>query len=284
MINMDVSGTWAFQLDPRDTGIAEQWYNRTLVQQIKLPGSLQAQGYGEDISIMTPWTGDIFDRSWFTDPKYAPYRQPGNIKVAFWLQPEKHYVGAAWYQRDVDIPAEWAGRRITLYLERPHWGTQLWLADREIGTNNALSVPHVYDLGTGLTPGRHRLTIRVDNTMIVEVGVNAHSVSDHTQTNWNGIIGRIELVAGNPVWIDDVQIYPDVARKMVTAKVRIGNVFGRSGKGKLTLQARLYNASSQHEPQVLPMDVEITSEGATAEVQYPLGDEAQLWDEFNPSR
>ena len=59
--------------------------------------------------------------------QYAKYRQPGNIKVPFFLQPEKHYVGAAWYQRDVDIPAAWQGKRVVLSLERPHWETRVWL-------------------------------------------------------------------------------------------------------------------------------------------------------------
>src|SRR5215203_1645387 len=98
---MDLSGTWAFELDPDDCGLSESWHARSLAQALQLPGSLESQGYGEDITVETEWTGSIFDRSWFTEPRYAPYRQPGNLKVPFWLQPEKHYQGAAWYQRDV---------------------------------------------------------------------------------------------------------------------------------------------------------------------------------------
>ena len=79
-----------------------------------------------------------------------------------------------------------------LFLERPHWETRVWIDDRSVGARDSLSTPHQYDLGP-LTPGPHRLTIRVDNRMIVDVGENAHSVSDHTQGNWNGIVGRMEL-------------------------------------------------------------------------------------------
>src|SRR5690606_6494533 len=105
----------------------------------------------------------IFDPSYFTSPEYAPYRQRDNIKVPFWLQPATHYVGASWFQRQVDIPADWAGRRIVLTLERPHWKTTVWLGDRQIGTNDSLSTAHEYDLGDA-QPGKHLLTIRVDNT------------------------------------------------------------------------------------------------------------------------
>ena len=86
---MDLSGKWSFQLDPEDKGINEQWYKHSLAGSIYLPGSLQTQGLGEEVSVDTQWTGQIVDRSYFTDERYAPYRQPGNIKVPFWLQPAK---------------------------------------------------------------------------------------------------------------------------------------------------------------------------------------------------
>ncbi len=62
----------------------------------------------------------------------------GNIKVPFFLQPQKHYVGAAWYQRDIEIPPDWAGKRVVLTLERPHWETRVWLDGQSLGTNDSL--------------------------------------------------------------------------------------------------------------------------------------------------
>lgn len=60
---------------------------------------------GNDISVNTKWTGQIVDSSWCTDAKYAPYRKAGNINIPFWLQPGKNYVGVAWYQKEIEIPA-----------------------------------------------------------------------------------------------------------------------------------------------------------------------------------
>ena len=144
---MPLAGVWRFALDPADEGLVAFWENRTLADRIRLPGVLQAQGFGDDVTVDTQWTGQIVDRSFFTAPRYEPYRQPGNVKVPFWLQPEKYYAGAAWYQRDVDIPPEWKGRRVVLLLERPHWETPVWLDGRVIGSNDSLSTPHEYDLG-----------------------------------------------------------------------------------------------------------------------------------------
>lgn len=92
----DLSGQWRFRLDPADAGEAEKWFTRTLPGKIQLPGSLQAQGFGDDPSIETGWIGSIKDRRWFESPEFEPFRQPGHVKIPCWLQPEKHYVGAAW--------------------------------------------------------------------------------------------------------------------------------------------------------------------------------------------
>src|SRR5688572_823133 len=113
---MDLSGAWGFELDPDDRGLSEGWHNRSLRERLKLPGSLQEQGFGEEISVDTKWTGSIFDPAWFEEPRYERYRRPGNIKVPFWLQPDRHYQGAAWYQTTVEIPADWTGKRVILSL------------------------------------------------------------------------------------------------------------------------------------------------------------------------
>ena len=191
--SLSLAGQWRFQLDRADAGVQERWFERPLEQRIKLPGALQNQGFGDDITVDTKWTGEVSLDAWLKGPQYAKYRQPGNIKVPFFLQPEKHYVGAAWYQRDVEIPAAWQGKRVVLSWSAPTGKRASGWTAGEIGTNTSLSTPHSYDLGTGLAPGKHTLTIRVDNRLIVNVGAWAHSVTDHTQGNWNGMIGRLEL-------------------------------------------------------------------------------------------
>src|ERR1035438_8377862 len=233
--HISLGGPWRFQLDRQNAGMRERWFERSLPDKIKLPGSLPAQGIGDDVSVETKWTGDIVDKSWLAAPEYAEYRKPGNLKVPFWLQPEKYYVGAAWYQRDMEIPPDWRGKRVGLTLERPHGETRVWVDGRQAGSNNSLSTAHEYDLRTALTPGKHRLTIRVDNGLVVDVGVNSHCVTDHTQGNWNGIVGDISLRATPAVWIEDVQVYPQVATKSVVVRGKIGNASGQAGQGTVLL-------------------------------------------------
>jgi hypothetical protein len=48
--------------------------------------------------------------------------------------------------------------------------------------------------------------------------VNSHCITDHTQGNWNGIVGDLSLRATQPVWIEDVQVYPQAATKAVVVR------------------------------------------------------------------
>ena len=273
-----LSGVWRFETDPGDQGLVSFWENRALAERIRLPGLLQAQGFGEDVTVDTKWTGQIVDRSFFTSPRFAPYRQPGNVKVPFWLQPDKHYVGPAWYERDVVVPPDWKGRRVVLFLERPHWQTIAWLDGRIVGSNDSLSTPHEHDLGP-VEPGQHRLTVRVDNRLVVDVGENSHSVTDHTQGNWNGIVGRIELRAGSPVWIEDLQVMPHVQPRMVTVRGTIGNSTRQPGHGSLRLDVEPDGGPSS-EPRTIP--VEWDGSGGSFEIDVPLPPNAATWDEFSP--
>ena len=126
---------------------------------------------------------------------------------------------------------------MVLTLERPHWETRVWLDSKELGSNNSLSTAHEYELGNQLAPGKHRLTVRVDNSLIVDVGVNSHCISDHTQGNWNGIVGDVSLRATPLVWVEELQVYPHIAARSVTVKGRIGNATGKSGQGLINLSA-----------------------------------------------
>jgi len=68
---IDLAGTWQFQTDSLDRGIAEKWYSTKLKEKVKLPGSMTTNGKGNDITVHTPWTGEIVDSSWFSQPQYA---------------------------------------------------------------------------------------------------------------------------------------------------------------------------------------------------------------------
>jgi len=272
--NIDLRGAWRVELDPMNAGVAERWFAHELPGTITLPGSLQQHGLGDPVTAETKWTGSVFDRSYFNAPEYAPYREPGNIKVPFWLQPDTHYTGAAWFQREIEVPANWKGRRLVLTLERPHWKTTVWLDDRETGTQDALSVPHVHELGAAVGPGRHVLTIRVDNTHDPDLGENSHSISDHTQGNWNGIVGRITLSATAPVWIDDLQVYPRLRDRTAMARGRLDRLDGRPWPESVRIVGGAPTSAS--------IDAPVAPDGSFSATCAFAADTAP-WDELTPA-
>lgn len=275
--DLPLAGEWSLRLDPEDAGEREGWFAALGPgRPVRLPGSLVVQGIGDPVTVQTPWTGTIVDRSWFTAPEFEADRQPGQIRVPFWLQPDTVYVGPAWYQREVEIPAEVQGRRLELVLERPHWFTTVWWNERRIGTGNSLSTPHVFDLGDA-RPGRHRLTLRVDNRLLVNVGANAHSVSDHTQGNWNGIIGDLRLRTTPRAWIETVTVYPSAARREAVVEVGIGARADLAGRrGRLRCRLSPYGETAQVEPELGPTRT-------VARVILRVPTEAGRWDEFSPN-
>ena len=280
---IDLAGEWAVALDRDDVGVQQQWFGRSPAGHVRLPGSLQQQGFGDEPGVDSPWTGTLRQEEW-GKPKYAPYRKAGNFKMPFWLQPKKVYVGPAWYQRDVTIEPSWADRRVLLRLERCHWFSRVWVDGAEIGERDSLSTPHEYDVTAAMTPGRHRLTIRVDNRILIGVGANSHSVSDHTQGNWNGITGKIALVASPATFIDGIRVYPDVTNRAAKVLLTIGRV-SRSGtpagptSGKITLDA----CCGDHAPAAVAREFEVPSAGGDVEAVVALGESAKAWDEFHPN-
>ncbi|MBN1466145.1 hypothetical protein JXA02_10305 [candidate division KSB1 bacterium] len=276
---ISLAGQWCIKLDRDDVGMREKWHEKTFSDPVTLPGALQAQGYGDAPTIRTPWIGGAGVEK-FRLPqyeKYARYIADEDYEHPFWLTPDKYYRGVAWYQKQLQIPAAWEKRRVLLRLERCHWQTTVFFDDIEISSDSSLVAPHVYDISNAASAGEHTLTIRVNNDMILNVGPNSHSVSDHTQSNWNGIVGDISLVATSPVYIDDVQIYPDVARQSARVRLRIRHLHGQDVRGQVVLQAC---SERNLAPQKVAIDVK---SGDVIEADYPMGDDVRLWDEFTPN-
>jgi hypothetical protein len=266
-----LAGEWRFSLDRDDVGVKESWFSGDLSAstRISLPGILQTQGYGDDITAETQFIAALpRDMAWYKLPQYAAYTKPGHVEVPYLSQPVKHYLGVAWYQRDIEIPAAWLRKRVGLTLERTRWVTTVYLDDKEMGTNRSLVAPHDCDLGI-VAPGKHRLSIRIDNRMQQPAyRFDGHSVSDAEGGTWNGIVGRIELAVTSPVWIEDAQVFPNVANKSAQIKVHIGNVTGSAGSGTLSVGATK-----------VPVTWDSSGGDATIDVALPG---AAPWSEFTP--
>ena len=143
----------------------------------------------------------------------------------------------------------------------------------------SLCVPHEFVLPKDLSPGKHTLTLRVDNRIKFNVGHDAHSISDHTQTNWNGVIGKLQLTAKPKVWIESVQVYPDSSTNSARVVTTIHNQSGhQSGTGQLLIHSKV--PGSKQAPRSQAKQVHIEAEVTQIEKKLLFGKILLSWSEF----
>ena len=160
---IDLSGKWQFALDRNATFSPAM----TMTESVTPPGTTDTNRKGD---ILT-------DRSETTHLS-RPYS----------------YKGRAWYRRTVDIPSAWQEKPIWLSLERTK-PAEVYIDGKFAGSSNDISTPQEYELSKWLTPGQHTIDIMVDNSSGVpeQLYASSHAYTEDTQTNWNGIIGKILL-------------------------------------------------------------------------------------------
>ena len=275
--NISLAGAWDFAMGDSTA------YN----DYVMLPGSMLTNGKGDIVTTKTQWTGSLYDSSYYYNPYMEKYRQAGEMKFPFFLTPERHYTGKAWYRRSVYIPKAMKGQRITLFLERPHIETTVYVNGKEVGHQMSLSVPHRYDVTRYVNFGcSNTISICVYNGIEnVCVGQDSHSVTDQTQGNWNGITGRIELQS-QPAKLNirKVVVRPDADKKQVRVVVEMENHVD----GFKLMPMRDYGIYVMARPimkgKTLVYGAEpVEAIGNKKEFVIDLGTDAQLWDEFTPN-
>ena len=282
---VNLAGEWSIKLDPDNKGENEEWFKSSGFDGVvRLPGCIQEQGYGDIPDIETIWWKDETLEAWFnSSPWLEEYKAADNFKTQAWLIPDRHYLGAAWFANEISIPENWAGKHITLYLERCHWETKLWIDGEYFGSNLSLGTPHIYDL-SNVKPGKYNIVLCVDNSEKVNLGRQPHSVSEQTAGTWNGIVGALELRAEAPVWIDFVQLFPDIENKMVQVKGSIGNLLSSSLDWELDVQVKGYNNGNKHCPKGFKISVSSSNlEKTDFSFEFDMGEAVKLWDEFDPN-
>jgi hypothetical protein len=258
---IDLSGDWSFALDSTDVGITENWFDNELTGSVKLPGTLDDAGIG------TPNT---------LTPKLE---RPQILRLT-----RKHsYIGPAWYQKKVTIPENWEDKNISLKLGRVIWESRVWIDDQPVGFQESLIAPHYYDLSEVLTPGEHLITIRIDNRKKYSISVHemAHAYTNETQIIWNGVIGDIKLTASDPVFVSNIQVYPDVENKNCRVVCMISNQTSSPVNADLSIWSQL--KSGNDELSAVTREISLAPGQQMVEFTYPMGDDIKLWDEFNPN-
>lgn len=240
LTKIGLEGQWKLQLDARQQGFKPPFSDT-----MNLPGTTSHARKG-------PKNEERLERS---------------------LTDEYLFEGSAWFEREVDIPDELAESVCLLYLERTRM-TAVWVDGQEAGSRDSLNAPHVYDLTGLIRSGRQTVTIRVDNVGYPTKG--GHMTSPDTQTNWNGITGRLELQFFGESRLDGVRLEPVLADKLIRIS---GSVTGKEQGTRLTVTASSFNGETVHETELSGYSLPY----GTFRLDYALGAEALLWSEAEPN-
>ncbi len=255
---IDLSGQWRLSLDPDSTGISKGF-----------PTTLS-----NDIVIL-PGTTDTNKKGIKNDKKDETTH----------LSRHFSYFGKAWYLRTIDVPASWKSKNISLFLERTK-PTTVYVDGVEVGKCDDISIPQLHDLTGKLTPGRHILAIMVDNGNSVPEQLlgSSHAYTEDTQTNWNGIIGKMYLEAKeSPVTIKRLLTHSHAAENSVDVEITLcGNLKKKysistmiTGKNGYVADQRYVNEGNSEK---------VVNADGTTTIRHTLqlGSDACKWSEFSP--
>ena len=246
MVTLPLNGTWEVDLGDGN------------LRKIELPGSLDVRGVSPQVA------DQAMDR----------------------LSRDRRFVGKAVYTREIDIPdtAAWKGKVLHFSMERCMWRTTLSIDGEKIDSQESLSVPHCFNVA-GLMPGKHWVRIEIDNSAIYNLGTWSHGYSEWIQTLWNGMIGKMELTPSGPAWIDDVQIYPNLANQ----SARVVGVLKSGSLQKIPVKAQLTWAVSAAGESVTSainsgaLEVASAPNDGKFEFVVNFSQGFKTWDEFAPN-
>ena len=259
---MDLSGQWAVCLDSTDVGMDASFGGKLFDTSITLPGTTDEARLGTKCTLK------------------PALKKPQLLH----LTRAYSYVGPAWYSREIQVPSDWKEKDCILHLERVLWDTQVWIDGQKVeGHEESLTTPHEYDLTPYIQPGKkHVLTVRVDNRKRYDMSVNdlAHAYTDATQVKWNGILGDMYIKAVEKTRVESLQLYPDAASRTVKAVASVYNSSSQTAPVNLSLQVKGKDDSKSYAS--VEAQAEAVKGYSTVELTCQLGDNAPLWDEFNP--
>ena len=208
----------------------------------------------------------------FSDSIMLPNSTSNAKKGKFNYKREKDYLtdtyyfeGWAWFSKEVDFTRA-VGKNAFIFLERTRI-TTLYIDGKEVGTYDSLVSPHIYDITDYVTEGIHTVTVRVANFGYRTGG--GHLTSADTQTNWNGIIGRLELQIFDKTYVENVFVESDIHSKTLHIKA---DVVGESS-GTVTVSAVGFDGpKAKNDQMISPCDYEYKD--GKIDITYQMGENA----------
>jgi hypothetical protein len=270
MKTLDLSGIWQCRLDREKEGVEAGFEKGGYDDIITLPGTTSMAKMGEP----------------------NPARETGFLTDAYAFE------GYVWFAKEIQLSPDDLGQPIKLYLERTRI-TRVWVDGVEVtgaAVQNAdsLCAPHIYDLTDYIENEIVLLTIMVSNTDYPTRG--GHMTSPDTQSNWNGITGRMELQVYDEEILEQIRVDTDIKKGIVSLCMDWKN--SADITGGLSLKFVINRIALDEGGEVVCTAYEPSRDGTTLAEQicsillpagnsshtfrYDLGDNFTLWSEYSP--
>jgi len=175
---LNLNGRWHFRFDKTNEGETDGWYNRPLAT---------------SDSILVPFS---------------------------WAAPLSGMVDSAdigWYERTIDVPESWRGKRVFLVVGASDWRTSAWLDGVKLGEHQGGYTPFSMELTANVKYGSpQRLTVRVDDS--------PHPFKLEGKQGYGNVRGMwqtvyLEARGGDP--LEYVHFTPDIHNDRVTVDARL---------------------------------------------------------------
>lgn len=207
---LDLSGFWAFQLDPEEIGERSGWFNGLPApRMIAVPGSWNEQ-----------------------------------------FQDTRDYLGLAWYLRETYIPRGWRGQRIFLRVGSANYAAKVWINGTFLGEHQGGHLPFAFEITDWVRWGDPNvIAIAVENKLMstrvppgnVAGGIVDEFLRGYPSTNFDffpyaGLHRPIVLYAVPPTHIEDVTVVTEIEGDNGLVSVTVVQSDGGGGEGRVILR------------------------------------------------
>ncbi len=217
---LDLQGMWKIAMDgnfkdwPQKVGVEQEWYKSELPSNKSL--YLLNQIYFKNAEFQV--------NDWINLPGSTDEARIGAVlKESQTYSPglERVYTfdGAFWVQRKINIPKLWEGKSVTLFLERTLGASTVFWDDMKVGEDYGLAFPHRITIDKSIQSGEHTLTVLINKEDMRYAHFGHHGYGGNG-SSWNGIVGKIELIAKNATaQINNVIVYPQINTESIDVKL-----------------------------------------------------------------
>lgn len=176
---INLNGPWSYEFDPGKSGMH--------------PGRQLFKSTGFDNEIIVP---------------FCPESELSGVEY-------KDFIEAMWYHRKIQVPKEWAGRKVILHFGGVDYECEAFIDGVSVGTHYGGTVSFCFDITSFIVPGEsHNLVIRVldeQRTGGQPHGKQCDVFKSHgcVYTRTTGIWQTVWLEAVDQYGLKDCHIIPD---------------------------------------------------------------------------